>query len=230
MYSSKSGTNQFTEILKKNNNLALANFLTKIDDPNIYDLCQKLIKKESNPNDNSVNLIINQFIDKIVDIYGATTIVTAINGATDVHVLDEVYENLIDTFNTITNCILSLIIVIAITITILISNLVIDDSKRIAMLLKVLGYSNLQNAFNFLSLYIPVILIGLSIAIPITYGICIAYDLIIFKTTNILVNSIPIWWHFLSSLGTIVLTFSFTYIYSYFILKKESLVDNIKVY
>ncbi|MBQ6970534.1 hypothetical protein IJQ19_03010 [bacterium] len=194
-FSSTSESNKFAEILKQNNNLALANFLSGLNDSEIYDLAKDMVLSEASSSQQFTaderDQKINQFIDKLVSVYGPTTVVTSINGAIDSHALDQVYDNLITTFNTITNAILATIIPIAIVIIILISNLIIDDSKKKAMMLKALGYNNRQNASNFLSIYIPVIAIGLLLAMPIAYGICLAYNAVIIQTTNLLVYSIP---------------------------------------
>ena len=96
-------------------------------------------------------------------------------------------------------------------------------------MLKALGYNNRQNASNFLSIYIPVIAIGLLLAMPIAYGICLAYNAVIIQTTNLLVYSIPAWWHYIASFGAISLTFVCSYVYGYVVLRKERLVDNLKI-
>lgn len=232
-FSSTSESNKFAEILKQNNNLALANFLSGLNDPEIYDLAKDMVLSEASSSQQFTaderDQKINQFIDKLVSVYGPTTVVTSINGAIDSHALDQVYDNLITTFNTITNAILATIIPIAIVIIILISNLIIDDSKKKAMMLKALGYNNRQNASNFLSIYIPVIAIGLLLAMPIAYGICLAYNAVIIQTTNLLVYSIPTWWHYIASFGAISLTFVCSYVYGYVVLRKERLVDNLKI-
>jgi putative ABC transport system permease protein len=76
-----------------------------------------------------------------------------------------------------------------IVIVMLITILLIGESKRLAAILKSLGYSDGQNVKSFLAIYIPVILIGLGIAIPLSLGIVAAFQLAIFNWVNILLTT-----------------------------------------
>jgi putative ABC transport system permease protein len=66
-------------------------------------------------------------------------------------------------------------------IVMLITIMLMSESKRLAAILKSLGYSDAQNAASFLAIYIPVIIIGLAIAIPLTIGLVYAFQGMIFN-------------------------------------------------
>jgi putative ABC transport system permease protein len=114
--------------------------------------------------------------------------VTSISSAIDVHASNAIYKNLISTFNLAESSIMSIVIPMTIVIVSIISNLIIDDSKKLAAMLKTLGYSDGKNTASIFALFIPAIFIGLIVAIPLTKFIITAYQSIIFNSANILVN------------------------------------------
>jgi ABC-type lipoprotein release transport system permease subunit len=63
----------------------------------------------------------------------------------------------------------------------LITILLMNESKRLAAILKSLGYSDGQNAKSFLAIYIPVILLGLAFAIPLSMAVVAIFQTAIFN-------------------------------------------------
>jgi putative ABC transport system permease protein len=71
-------------------------------------------------------------------------------------------------------------------IVILITIMLMNDAKKLAAILKALGYTDRENATSFLSIYAPVIILGLLLAIPLSFGVVLAFQAAIFSGTNIL--------------------------------------------
>ncbi|MCQ3915716.1 MAG: hypothetical protein MJ195_03205 [Mycoplasmoidaceae bacterium] len=189
VFKSQSTEDKFVQLLGYGPNLAIANLMTGINDKTYYDACYNhLLNKTDIPTET-----ITAFVNKVTEIYGDTTMITAICGAIDVAAADLIYSNLISTFNLAETTIMAIIIPITIIIVAVISNLIINDSRRMAAMLKALGYSDIKNLMSILALFIPTIVLGLILAIPLSFGLTLGYQSIIFNTANILVDVTQKW-------------------------------------
>ncbi|MDE7433896.1 MAG: hypothetical protein K2M43_02045, partial [Mycoplasmoidaceae bacterium] len=65
----------------------------------------------------------------------------------------------------------------------------IDDCKKLAAILSSLGYSDKENALSFMSIYIPVILLGLLISIPLSLGFVTGFQAFIMSGINLLIDA-----------------------------------------
>jgi len=218
------------KLLAYDRNLALANFMTGINDPNTYKECGKWLSTSVFERDEAAYMAgpVQEFINLLRKYYGDTTMVTCICGATDVAASDLIYKNLISTFNLAETSIMSVIIPITIIVVGIISNLIINDSKKMAAMLKALGYSDKKNAMSILALFVPTIVLGLALAIPAAMGICVGYQALIFSNANILIDVSRKWWYYLASVGGIGIILVATYVVGWVSLKKDRLVDAIK--
>ena len=217
--------NKFAQILKAGNNLAVANMLSGINNPKYYEDCAHHI---DDPTWAGIDASVDEFINQLKSYYGDTTMVTAIAGAMDVAASDQIYKNLISTFDLAETSIMSVIIPITIIIVGIISNLIITDSRRMAAMLKALGYSDAKNLTSILALFIPSIVAGLLLAVPLSFGLTLGYQSIIFNTANILVDVTQKWWYYVAAVGGIGLILAGTYALGYASMKKARLVDEIK--
>lgn len=226
-----SGQNKMTTLLKFGNNLALANLMSGLNKDKYYQECASWVTiTDPTPaqDKNYTDLINKEFLPDIVDAYGETTMIVTLCGAMDVAASDQIYTNLISTFNLAEVSIMAIIIPITIIIVGIISNLIINDSKKMAAMLKALGYSDSKNAMSILALFVPTIIIGLLLAIPLSFGLLAGYQSIIFSTANILVDVSQQWWYYAiatAGIGVILVT---TYVVGFVSLKKDRLVDQIK--
>lgn len=212
------------EILMFNNNLAIANLMSGINNPTYYEENYKFLHDEATDYDKTVEA----FIAELVGAYGETTMIGTLSGAMDVAASDKVYGNLISTFNLAEAAAISIIIPITIIIVGIISNLIINDSKKMAAMLKALGYGDSKNAMSILALFIPTIALGLLLAIPLSFGLVFGYQTIIFNTANILVDVTQKWWYYVVAVGGIGAILVGTYAVGFVSLKKDRLVDQIK--
>ncbi|MCQ2956326.1 MAG: hypothetical protein MJ233_00135 [Mycoplasmoidaceae bacterium] len=191
VYRSQGDSNKFTDVLSFGTNLAIANIMSGINNDKYTEANINYLNGGSSLTD--YKHVIEEFINEIVTYYGETSMITTICGATDVAASDLIYNNLISTFNLAEITIMAIIIPITIIIVAVISNLIIDDSKRMAAMLKALGYSDGKNLMSILALFIPTIVIGLALAIPLSFGLAFGYQAIIFNTANILVDVSQKW-------------------------------------
>ncbi len=227
------GQNKMVTLLKCANNLAIANLMTGIDDVNegkYYEACNAWVKNlDPSPDDEKAyEGKISSFINELVTYYGETTMITAICGAMDVAASDQVYQNLISTFNLAEAAAISIIIPITIIIVAVISNLIINDSKKMAAMLKALGYADRKNAMSILALFVPTIFFGLLLAIPVSFGLVAAYQSLIFTSANILVDVSQKWWYYVVAVLGIGSILVGTYAIGYVSLKRDRLVNQIK--
>lgn len=226
VYQSQSN-NKFTEILSYGANLSIANIMIGWSNPEAFQMNAQYLSGDIDLTTYR-SFIENTFIKNVVCVFGSTTMITAICGAMDVAASDLIYNNLISTFDLAQTSIMSIIIPITIIIVAIISNLIINDSKRMAAMLKALGYSDIKNLMSILALFVPTIVIGLALAVPLSFGLTLGYQSIIFNTANILVDVTQKWWYYIASIGGIGLILVGTYAIGYVSLKRDRLVDQIK--
>lgn len=143
---------------------------------------------------------------------------------------DGLFATISQTSIAIQNVVIGLIIPIVILIVILISNMLIDELRKIGIRLKALGYSNLKILLSFLSIYIPVFIIGLIISIPISIGLIQSYNQIIFNASNIVLNTSLNPLTALISLIFLTLVFMVTFISNWISLRRLKIAQEIKNY
>ncbi len=226
VYRSQGDSNKFTDVLSFGTNLAIANIMSGINDNKYTEANIQYLNNQLSLDD-YIN-VINEFIAQIVKYYGETSMITTICGATDVAASDLIYNNLISTFNLAETAIMAIVIPITIIIVAVISNLIIDDSKKMAAMLKALGYSDGKNLMSILALFVPTIFIGLILAVPLSFGLAFGYQAIIFNTANILVDITQKWWYYIAAMGGIGVILMATYGIGYATIKRDRLVDRIK--
>ena len=208
VYGNGSPTDQMSIVLDYEDNLAIASFVTGIP-----------ITEATS---------ISSFVAELNRIFGVTTVYTTMKGMIDVEALSTVYDNLILTMSSTAAVIMMVIIPMTVFIVLILSSLIINDSKRLAAMLKALGYSDKKNAMSFLAIYLPVILIGLMISIPISIGLALGYQAMLFVSAGLLINVTVEWWYFIIAIGGIGLILLISYSLGYVSLRNGRLVDQIK--
>lgn len=168
------------------------------------------------------------FIQQLIDIFGESAQYSIISNTESIGAMVNVFSNITNIASSIQNIVLGLIIFISLVIIVIISSLIITDSINLAAILKCLGLNDRQNTLSFLAVYVPVILIGLLFAIPISYGINLAYTNIIFKFGGMLIVLPMVWWHYLLAISVIFIIFSFSYFVTFFKIRHINLRQAIK--
>jgi putative ABC transport system permease protein len=130
-----------------------------------------------------------QLISIISNTFGASAYVQTISNVIDKVGQQQIYDGLSSTINTLEIVILTCVTLLVSLIVVLISSLLINNSKRMGAVLKALGYSDASVLSSFLSIYVPTILLGLLIAIPISILMVFGFVNIIFGIGGILLIS-----------------------------------------
>ena len=221
--SENTNENKFSKILaeKTGHNLALANFITGLNDEKIIEAIK----------DNDINThpeIIDNFCNRLTSIYGKTTSLTAIKTADDLSTMKMIFDGLIYLFNLIQYIIVAVFFPIAVLIVMVISSLLIKQNQKYAIMLKSLGYSDLQNTKNILSLYVPISIIGIFLSVPFTLLLATSYQMLILKSVKILIYSLPTIFHYLIGCGLIFVILTACALHGYISLKKVQLNKEIK--
>lgn len=221
--SENTNENKFSKILaeKTGHNLALANFITGLNDEKIIEAIK----------DNDINThpeIIDNFCNRLTSIYGKTTSLTAIKTADDLSTMKMIFDGLIYLFNLIQYIIVAVFFPIAVLIVMVISSLLIKQNQKYAIMLKSLGYSDLQNTKNILSLYVPISIIGIFLSVPFTLLLATSYQMLILKSVKILIYSLPTIFHYLIGCGLIFAILTACALHGYISLKKVQLNKEIK--
>ena len=176
----------------------------------------------------ALDLYATDAINFIHEYFGDQAYCLIINGATDATAMQLVFDNLSGTISNLTYAIIGVVSLMVIIIVALITNMVINDSKRLAALLKALGYTDGENATSFLSIYIPVIIFGLGIAALLSWGLVAAYNSLVFNSMNIWLNVNIKWYNYFIALAGVGAVFAISAANSVWSLKRSSLVDSIK--
>ncbi|MDE5953002.1 MAG: FtsX-like permease family protein, partial [Malacoplasma sp.] len=102
-----------------------------------------------------------------------------------------------------------------------------NDFRKIIAILKTLGYSDRENLFSILVIFIPVILISLLIGIGILASLCTFFNFLVFNLSSIYLSPSIDWLTYLfgviAILGIVVINFIFVALY----LKKQNLKNSI---
>ena len=107
--------------------------------------------------------------------------------------------------------------------------MIISESSRLVSLMKVLGVSDVKNAFSFMFVYWVVLFLGVLLSVPLTIGGLSLTSLLIFDGFQIIVSPIAPIWIFFVVLAVVGLTFGITCYYGYKKIKKVNVPQAISV-
>lgn len=107
--------------------------------------------------------------------------------------------------------------------------MIISESSRLVSLMKVLGVSDIKNAFSFMFVYWVVLFLGILLSIPFTIGGLSITSLLIFNGFQIIVSPIAPIWVFFVAFGIVALTFGVTCYYGYRKIQKINVPQSISV-
>lgn len=164
-------------------------------------------------------------IDKLISIYGRDTYSSTLNNVEVVDVLFAVLETASKTIQTVEIVVIFLILFIIILVLVLISINSLSDTLKVAKLLKNIGYSDLKNAKLFLMAFLPSLIIGSIISIPLVIVVMQVFSEIIFNSLNVLLTTSFIWWHFLIILLIVAIIFLLMWVIAIWILRRSNIAD-----
>lgn len=167
-------------------------------------------------------------IDNVANVFGTSASFSIISGADSKFSSLNVINTISATATDVQNIIMGIIILITIVIVVVISSIIINDSMKLAAILKCLGLADRNNALSFLSIYFPVFLIGLAISIPFSYLIYFFYSKIILGFTGILLVYNSVWWHYVVAELGVILIFALSYWATWNKISEIDLTNSIK--
>jgi hypothetical protein len=91
-----------------------------------------------------------------------------------------------DTITTIEYLVIAIIFIMVSLILVLMTMLIVSDSKHLMSLMKAIGFRDHRNAESILSIYVPILLLGVIFSIPLSYGLVGAFNAIIFSGMKIM--------------------------------------------
>ncbi|MCF0227339.1 MAG: ABC transporter permease [Malacoplasma sp.] len=166
--------------------------------------------------------------DELVRYFGTTSYQLLLSGAIDKLSTSMVYGTLSSTMTNITNAVIGFVAVMVVIIVCLMTNMVINDSRKLAALLKTLGYSDRENIITYLSIYIPVILFGLGLSALLTWGLLSLYNTIILNSLQLWINASANFVHWAIGVSGVVAIFALSGAIGGIQLKKTKVTDEIK--
>lgn len=167
-------------------------------------------------------------IDKIANIFGSSASFSIVSSATSKNASLNILNTISETANNIQNIVLAILIIISVVIVVVISSIIINDSMKLAAILKCLGLADRNNALSFLSVYFPVFVIGLIISIPLSMLVSFVYIQTILGFSGILLIINPIWWHYLLAGLGVIFIFAISYWTAWNKISKMNLTTSIK--
>lgn len=231
--SSSITSNSSLDVLSYGSNLQIANIFTGINKTELGQQIEQAYNDwQENPSDeqlhNKLTYYVQTFQSEIANIWTDTSYVSLVSGAMDINSNQTVFKSMSDTITQIETIVLVIISLMVFFIVLLIASMVIGDSKKLAAILSSLGYTDAENAISFMSIYIPVVLLGLLISFPLTLGLVHVFQQFVMNGVSLLLDVSTRWFYYLVAAGAICVEFGASVFFSWISLKKSSLVDMIK--
>ncbi|MGL4768722.1 MAG: ABC transporter permease [Mycoplasmoidaceae bacterium] len=210
----------------KETNFYKALEITKMKDNAKYKIWYE--NEKNKPVDAKTKNLIDQFSSDLKNIYGDSMYVSTLSTVVPISVLSNIFKNIENLSRTLEWIILVVINICSVIIILLITLIIVSDSMGLSGILKSLGLRSLTNASSFIVVYLPVILIATILAIPLSALFNYFYSLIIFNKIGILISAQTPWYIFFSSIGIMMLIFSFSILLTWRKIKKRKLTETIK--
>ncbi len=169
-----------------------------------------------------------QYVQELNQIYANLPFNSMVNYVSSVGSSAQLFGTIASTTMVIQNVVLGIIVPIVLLIVVLISNMLIDELRKIGIRLKALGFTNGEILSSFFSIYVPVFIVGLVLAIPATLVLLGQYNALIMGASNIVLLAAlsPI----VGVLSFLALTgfFTLTLAINWVILRKLKLAEEMK--
>ncbi len=139
-----------------------------------------------------------------------------------------VFDKIANTINAIEIIVVSLIIILSILILLITSWVIIADLMKVILLLKTQGFSDLENALNIFSVFIPTWILSTLVTVPLIIFALKAFKEFAFASLGVLLNINISWFAFF--IGSISLAVLFIIIIGFvtLFLKKTNVVDSLR--
>ncbi len=164
----------------------------------------------------------------IVKIYGSSPLVTTISNVNNKGITLNTFNQLTSTTEKISSIVIGIIIPISFLMVLLIASMLISDARKLVAMLKSLGFSDREAASIFLSIDLPVFVLGLLISLPFIYVISLIFSTVVFNFANILLSGTISWLGYGIAAASMIVIFYLTYLFSKLSIKNMNLVQELK--
>ncbi len=171
---------------------------------------------------------INAMVSDVESAFGRSAYIALVSNMLPTGVLKDSFAVMDETLKFTTDATISLLLVVSYIIVTLITFILVTDSMKIASILKALGLSDTDNSLSLLLIYIPVVLIGILLTIPLLSLVSKFYVDGVFSFSGILLEIPILWWQPLVSSLAIITVFFIAFFIIKHRLKKKNLANEIK--
>ena len=190
------------------------------------DFLNPIVVDPNNTSDDATGDVIR----KIVSIYDSTTPIVASMKSLDSPMINKLIGPQIDgTILNVETVILVTILPTLLIIIMLIATMIIVEVRKLIVMLKVQGYSNWTSMMSFMFVYGIVLVLGLALSIPFTFGILSLLKSIVFTMFNIIISPIAPVWIYVAAIGLIISIFAIIFAYIFVKVKRLNLAQEISI-
>lgn len=163
------------------------------------------------------------YLKQFNQVYGRQPLLPGITQVNESSVANKLFGNLSNTLEVIVIIILVVFLPLLVIMVLMITSLMIEDLKRLSIIMTMLGFNNWENSVNVLTYLLPVLAIALLVGVPIASLFTGFYVTTIFSSLAILLPIELLPWYFFSGVGILLAIFAFAFGQSFFKLKYTNL-------
>lgn len=168
-----------------------------------------------------------KIINTLITTYGASPLLSTMNMAVSTTSMSALFENTSDFVHTILVFVAAILIIISLLAVITVSIDLVNSAIPLNASLKALGFTDSTNAYGFLSMFFPAIVISVGLSIPLTIVIINVFKSFIFDFSSILIPMSASWWVFIVPLVSFFILLAFTLACAIYKLKKQKIAKAI---
>lgn len=131
-------------------------------------------------------------------------------------------------FSSATSMVVVIFLIVSIIILIVMASTIIAENEKNIAILSVLGYSTAQKIKLFFTVYLPIVLIGFAISIPLVYAFISLFNNYIISTSSIVLAISVSALNLFITLAIILLVFAITLAFSWWLLNRKKSVYILK--
>lgn len=170
----------------------------------------------------------SSLLNLITTTFGNISVVSLVSNVLDKDEMNLIINNISNTINKIEVLVIAVVSSMCWLLFILISGIILDDSRRYASIMKVLGYRDHKNLFSYIWIWLFIGLFSLVITIPFSIIILNIYKSLIFHGLGVLLMFNTNILTYVYAYITILFLIGFVMLLIYTSLKKTNIIMEIK--
>ncbi|WP_215742343.1 FtsX-like permease family protein [Mesomycoplasma hyorhinis] len=137
-------------------------------------------------------------------------------------------NNFASLFSSATSMIVVIFLIVSVIILVVMASTIIAENEKNIAILSVLGYSTLQKVKLFFTVYIPIVLIGFLVSIPLVYAFISLFNNYIISTSSIVLAISFSALNLFITLAIILVVFAITLTFAWWLLNRKKSVYILK--